>query len=452
MILNGGYMKEIEIDDLKQKLAESLEENVILNSIPLEFPQELMELTKEDFPDDCDYRKDLTQQRCITIDDESTKDIDDALFLEETDKGFRLWIHIADVASYLRLDELLYDDAEARSTSIYLPDRVIRMLPPLFSEDLCSLLPNENRRAMSFCIDLDQSYEVLSLKIYRSLICSSIKCSYEEVEKVISGEALEDPAIQEKYDKSTQEMIQKLNALTEKLTDKRNKDLSFINKKIKVTDSELIISSKTQTRAEQMVEECMVLANKEVSRFMALEKLPIIYRIQDGSGGSASYSHKNLGHKDLNIEAGQGGYAYITSPIRRFADTVNQMILCSYLDGDPIEEIHEEFHEEYLESVSFFLTKKSIRARNLSTKQNRICEGFYLLHHAENEEIQGFLSDQIFKESRVLSRFQIDLNDIHFTLIGEFSAVPMKWYELKIKSCADGSAEVTSCIPIKQQG
>lgn len=445
-----GIMKEISITELKQKLDESLEENVIIKNIPLEFSQDLLDLSADDFPDDCDYRKDLRHQCCITIDDEDTKDIDDALFLEEIDKGYRLWVHIADVSSFLRYDDELYDEAESRATSIYLPDRVIRMLPPLFSEDLCSLKAGEDRKAMSFCIDLDENSNPFSLKVFRSLIHPFLKCSYPEVEQLIEGN--EDPKICDKYDQSTMEMIKKLDRIAEKLATGRNKELSTARKKIKVTDSQLIIESKQQFKAERLVEEFMVLTNKEVSRFMYEKKLPAIYRIQDDSDAFASYSCKNLGHKDLNISARQGGYVYVTSPIRRFSDCVNQMILTSYLDGDPMEEIHDEFHEEYLESVSFFLTKKSIRGRSLSGIQNRICEGFYLKIHSENEMLKGYLYERFFKEGQAISKFQVDLNDVRFILTGELSAVPMHWYGLKLKNCPDGSVEVASCIPIKEHG
>lgn len=434
-------MNEDSITILLQNLQENFEKNILYEGIPFEFPSSLLELTADDFPDDCDYRKDLTHQPCITIDDEDTKDMDDALFMEDTQNGYRLWSHIADVASFLRLDDELYEEAQDRTTSIYLPDKIIRMLPPLLSEDLCSLKAGENRRAMSFCIELNKQWEVLSLKIYRSMIRPAMRCTYDEIESILE-EKTQDPALQAKYD-GARAMIQKLDALAAHLAIEQNNEPEK-HKKIKIKEGQLFIKSTQHARASRLVQECMVLTNKEVSKFMHRHKLPAIYRTQDESESTASYSHQNLGHKELNISSRQGGYVYATSPIRRFSDCINQMALASYLDGDPIEEIHQEFPEAYLKDLSFFLNKKSVRARNLTQHQNRLCEAFYLLNYAKTKPIVAYMTEPFYKDGKTFSKFQFTLDDIPFQLIGEFSSQAMKWYELSIAETQGGLVKVVS--------
>ncbi|MDO5061590.1 MAG: ribonuclease catalytic domain-containing protein [Peptostreptococcaceae bacterium] len=426
------------------------------HNIPYDFPEKFLELKEEDFPDDCDYRKDLTHQRCITIDGEDTKDIDDAVFLERTDKGFRLWTHIADVASFLRQNDALYEEAETRGTSIYLPTgEVIRMLPPLLSEHLCSLKPGKIRRAISFCIDLDQNLNVSDLKIYKSHICSKIQASYLEVDKILSREDLTDPDLREKYDLSTQKMLLDLNLLTKDLANKRHKETSLPKKKITVIDENVVIQRDQQTPSHRVIEECMVLTNREVSQFMNKNKLPVIFRIQEKTGNLASYSTRNEGHKELKIHASNGeSYSHITSPIRRFSDCVNHMILNSYLDGYSISEIQEEFSESYLEYLTLQLSKRSNRARTLVNHQNKICEGHFILGLPEKDRfIKGYLLEQLRRRDRIFSKFQIELQDIPFIVSGEFKATafnttPEQWYKIKLDSREDGSLQVTSWLPI----
>ncbi len=136
-------------------------------------------------------RTDLRDNLIVTVDPEDARDIDDGISLAERDGGgYRLGIHIADVSHYVREGgTALHREALKRGTSIYLVDRVIHMLPPLLSQNLCSLQENKDRLAISVIIELDvRGGKVENYNIFPSLIRVKQKLSYEQVEEMISAE------------------------------------------------------------------------------------------------------------------------------------------------------------------------------------------------------------------------------------------------------------------------
>ena len=127
------------------------------------------------------------RDRIVTVDPEDARDIDDGISLAERDGGgYRLGIHIADVSHYVREGTALHREALKRGTSIYLVDRVIHMLPPLLSQNLCSLQENKDRLAISVIIELDVRGKVENYNIFPSLIRVKQKLSYEQVEETVS--------------------------------------------------------------------------------------------------------------------------------------------------------------------------------------------------------------------------------------------------------------------------
>lgn len=132
-------------------------------------------------------RVDYTAQPCVTIDPVDARDFDDAVFVEPAGEGWRLFVHIADVSAYVRPGGALDREAMARGTSVYLPDRVLPMLPEELSCDACSLRPGEPRPARSVVMEFDSSGRRTDFRLERSMIRSSARMTYEEVFEVMGG-------------------------------------------------------------------------------------------------------------------------------------------------------------------------------------------------------------------------------------------------------------------------
>ncbi|MFQ5608223.1 MAG: RNB domain-containing ribonuclease, partial [Candidatus Zixiibacteriota bacterium] len=132
-------------------------------------------------------REDMRAHSVYTIDPADAKDHDDAVAVEKTASGYRLSVHIADVSFFVREETLLDREAFARGTSVYLPGKVIPMLPEALSNDLCSLRENEDRLAHSVIIDYDESGHALDWRVCETVIRSDAKLSYEEAQSAIDG-------------------------------------------------------------------------------------------------------------------------------------------------------------------------------------------------------------------------------------------------------------------------
>ena len=127
-------------------------------------------------------RRDLTKEVIFTIDGEDSKDLDDAVSLRVLDNGnYLLGVHIADVSHYVAEGSKMDSEALERGTSIYLINKVIPMLPPILSNDLCSLNPNQIRLTLSCEMEIDNSGEVVHSEIFESYIQSRAKLNYPQV-------------------------------------------------------------------------------------------------------------------------------------------------------------------------------------------------------------------------------------------------------------------------------
>jgi ribonuclease R len=142
-------------------------------------------------PLDLAGREDLRSLLCFTIDPVDARDFDDAVSIKEDGDGFELGVHIADVAAYVPMGGRLDSEAHARGTSVYLPDRVVPMLPEELSNDACSLRPGEDRLTRTVFLRYDQSGRRTGFRIVPSVIRSSCRLTYEEAFSAMNGESLE---------------------------------------------------------------------------------------------------------------------------------------------------------------------------------------------------------------------------------------------------------------------
>ena len=253
--------------------------------LPIEFPPHVLEAA-EAFTDripeaETPNRLDLRHLFCVTIDPEDARDHDDAVSLEDRPGGgYRLGVHIADVDHYVKGGSPLDHEAMARGTSVYLTGRVIPMLPERLSGNLCSLLPDRDRLAVSVLIDLDANGRPMKSRIAPSMVRSRARLSYLQAQKLLNGGGSADPA-------PHADVLRKMDALRRCITGRRMKrgaiDFNIAEPRI-VVDCEgnvTEISRSERLDSHRIIEEFMLLANETVGRHLRDRNLPGLYRIHE---------------------------------------------------------------------------------------------------------------------------------------------------------------------------
>lgn len=229
-------------------------------------------------------RKDLTSDIMITIDGDDAKDFDDAVSLEILANGnYNLKVAIADVSEYVKENSYLDLEAYTRGTSIYLPDRVIPMLPFELSNGICSLNEGVDRLVMVASIELTKEGRIVSTDHFEGIIRSKHRMTYSIVNKILEEN---DQELIDKY-QDIYEMLSNMERLAKTLYDIRIKRGSFdfetdeakltLDKNGKTID----ISLRERRTAEKLIEEFMLLANESVAEKMTWLDVPFIYRVHD---------------------------------------------------------------------------------------------------------------------------------------------------------------------------
>ncbi|MGJ8668600.1 MAG: ribonuclease R [Oceanococcus sp.] len=212
----------------------------------------------------------------VTIDGIDAKDFDDAVFARSTPKGWRLWVAIADVSRYVRPGTALDQEAQARATSVYFPGRVIPMLPPVLSDDLCSLRPDQDRHALIAELVVGSDGHLRSSKFYPGLIRSRARLVYDDVAQMLE---------QDDHTHPQAESLFTLNELFEVLAQVRGQRgaLDFEGREVffDVGDDGFLhdIKPVTRNRAHKLIEECMILANVAAARYIRKRKLLALNRV-----------------------------------------------------------------------------------------------------------------------------------------------------------------------------
>jgi len=287
------------------------------NDIHVEFPDEVLALTEEfpEEPREADFknRRDLRNLQMVTIDGEDARDLDDAVSLEILPNGhYRLGVHIADVSHYVKEGSALDKEAFERATSVYLPDRVVPMLPQALSNGLCSLTAKTPRLAFSVTMDVNDSGEVVKHEIYESVLFIQERMTYTAVKDLLEGTVntsasnrsglqqihskendskdnsneAESESLQERY-KDLIPMFNNMKDLAAILREHRKSrgsiDFSFDESKV-IVDGEghpIAIKRATPNVATQIIEEFMLLCNEVVSGHYFHMKIPFVYRVHE---------------------------------------------------------------------------------------------------------------------------------------------------------------------------
>lgn len=364
--------------DLIKGLNEIISNQFEANSLSHQFPETIEQLDERDICEaPCFNRKDFRSENVLTIDCADCKDMDDAVSVVKTPFGYRLAVHIADVASYVPAGSELDSVAIHRATSIYLPGLTVPMLPKVLSNNLCSLNPGVDRNTLSVIASLDAEGNIINAEIVKGKIRSRVKGVYSEVNQILSGAKNEQ--LLKKYRHVMDELFY-MAELYDRLRDARIKNGATMNDstkpKISITKYDVMLTPTQDGGAENIIEEFMVLANRIVAEYLCDNNLPAIFRIQEEKNQMAAYQPIKMHHAELALES----YSHFTSPIRRVADLKVHQILTMHLNGVANEEIKAIF-DETLTDVCDKATKRSHTVKQVQDRCERYCyEQFFRLH------------------------------------------------------------------------
>jgi len=404
-------------------------------------------------------RLDLRNKLIFTIDPDDAKDYDDAVSVEELKNGnLSIGIHIADVAHYVDEGSPIYKEAYKRANSVYLVGSVIPMLPEKLSNNICSLVPNEDRLTFSVIVEMTKRAKIVGYKISKSIINSKRRYTYNEVQEILenkSGDFFDE--------------LNLLNQIAVILRNKRMKvgSINFHTPEVNFTLDDkgvpIDIKIKEVKDSHKLVEEFMLLANQIVAKHMSgrtKDVSPMVYRVHDlpdeeklkefasfvkslgysfnpgaannskefqkllsevegreddalinevaiRSMAKAVYSSDNIGHYGLGFKY----YTHFTSPIRRFPDLIVHKLLLNNIKGN-----QPGYNKNQLENMCEHCSaqeRNAINAERLSIKLKQI---EYLKNKIDEEftaVISGITNFGIFVELReTLSEGLIRLRDI----------------------------------------
>ena len=380
----------------------------------------------------------LRNEPIVTFDGADTRDIDDAVSLKKVDGFYHLGVHIADVTHYVAYRSPLDLEAFERGTSVYFPDRVLPMLPRPLSNGICSLNEGADRLALSVLMKIDEKGVVREHEIVETVIRSSYKMTYDEVEKLLN----DDKEMKEKY-ALVKDMVCLFGELTRILQENRAKkgsiSLDVKEAKIILENDEIKIPDYKQAFSHQIIEAFMVLANETVAEYMHSIEAPFVYRVHEQPGvdkaiafqsyakmlglkarfhaddvkpydyqnllkeaegrpfysvlnrvmlrsmQKARYSHENLGHFGLASRY----YCHFTSPIRRYPDLCIHRIIKLIINGGYPEAI--ETFSSFVQEASKQSSERERRATNAERDVDDLYMTMYMSDHI-GEEYEGIIS------------------------------------------------------------
>lgn len=223
-----------------------------------------------------EIRKDLRNERVFTVDAETAKDLDDALSINLNEDGtYDVGVHIADVSFFVKPNTALDRDARKRATSVYLVQRAVPMLPPALSEQLCSLVPGQDRLTFSIVFTMTGEGKVVKKWFGKTIIRSAAKLSYHDVQNVIDGKVLGGPIISEHNPSDIEQDIRKLEDLGKQLRAQRLENgtltLETLRLSFKLDDNGMPVDcgQYERTAADLLIEEFMLLSNTTVAQQIA---------------------------------------------------------------------------------------------------------------------------------------------------------------------------------------
>lgn len=377
--------------------------------IPIEFPDEVMEQA-EQTPETIDAselegRRDLRDELVVTIDGADAKDLDDAISVKKLANGnYKLGVYISDVSYYVEKDSPMDTEAYERGTSVYLVDRVIPMLPHRLSNGICSLNPGVDRLTLGCEMEIDPKGEVINHDIFQSVINSSARMTYKEVNQILVDQ---DQDVRDQYEEFVP-LFEAMEDLAELLRQKRFGrgaiDFNFKEAQVLVDETghptDVVIRERSV--AERLIEEFMLIANETVAENFHWMEMPFIYRIHEDPDeeklqnfyqfvgqfgynikGTANEVHPQALQQVLDLVKGEQEemvisklmlrslkqarydfnsvghfglatkfYTHFTAPIRRFPDLIVHRLIRTYLIEGKIDEKTQNHWKSKLPEIS----------------------------------------------------------------------------------------------------
>lgn len=247
-------------------------------------------------------RLDLRKQTVFTIDGESAKDLDDAVSIKKTDRGYELGVHIADVAHYVLEGTKLDQEALERGTSVYLADHVIPMLPKTLSNGACSLSEGKDRLTLSCVMTIDEKGRIGQGRIVESIIRSKHRMTYTDVNAIFA----KDKKLRKKY-KDIVKDLELMKSLAKVLRKRREEkgsidfDLEEAAFKYDAEGRVIDVALRERGKAERLIEEFMLAANRVVAEEYFWREIPFVYRVHEQPDeekiGTLATLLQNLGYK-----------------------------------------------------------------------------------------------------------------------------------------------------------
>ena len=256
------------------------------NDIPTDFPEEVDAEAKKVSgrgkvrKSELKGREDLRDVPMVTIDGEDSKDLDDAVSLRMDGNDYILGVHIADVSNYVKEGSALDKEALKRSTSVYLPDRVIPMLPTELSNGICSLNEGQDRLAMSCIMRIDDTGAIKDHRIVESVICSNHRMTYTSVNKILEEDDEEEIEKYEDVVPMFRQMEELAFILRGRRTYRGSLDFDFPETVVELDENGNPKEIRPYYRgvAQRMIEDFMLAANETVAKHAFDHKLPFLYR------------------------------------------------------------------------------------------------------------------------------------------------------------------------------
>ncbi len=373
------------------------------SNFPLQFSSKELEEVEKILQSQIDLNQleDLTYLNSFTIDAEETEDFDDALSVEEKDGNYILYIHIADVARFIKPHSYLWEGALERASTLYLPETILPMFPFKLSHQKFSLKKEEPKPSLTFKFTLTQEGKILDFAILPALILIKNRYTYEEVDEFLN-----------KLDPFFTQLYNLLMAFKEKRKEQGALGVFLPDVLVKVLPKgEFLLQRITLTPARDLISEAMILTNFYSAKWASEKGIPLIYRLQKEPFQIFEERHSSLYYQilqlkfmaksELSLEPGfHSGlglpyYTTLTSPIRRALDLISQYQIESYLLGK------EPLKKEELSKILPTLQVNLQRAQFLQARRKRYFLLKYLQKYEKNNFLQGLVLEVQNKKAKV---------------------------------------------------